>query len=47
MQCNKANYRRNVGVRENIIFNVYSHTPISILVYAIEGFLEEEKMQLK
>ena len=47
LQSNKSNCRKIVNVRENTIFNVCSHTPISIIVYAIEEFIEEEKNATK
>ena len=47
MQCNKSYCRKIVNIRENSIFNVCSHTPISILVYAIEEFIEIEKNATK
>ena len=32
-----------VNLRDSIIFNACSYTPISIIVFEIEEFIEEEK----
>ena len=47
LQFNKASCRKIVNIRENTIFNVCLLTPISFLIYVIEEFIKEEKMQLK
>ena len=43
LQCNKANCRKIINIRENTIFDVCPHTPISFLIYAIEEFIAQEK----
>lgn len=43
LQCNKSKCRKIINIRENTIFQFFSHTPISILINAIELFITEEK----
>ena len=43
LQCNKAKFRKIINLRNNTIFQFFSHTPISVLINAIELFITEEK----
>ena len=43
LQCNKSKCRKIVNIRNNTIFQYFSHTPISILITAIEQFITEDK----
>ena len=47
LQCNKAKCLKIINLRNNTIFQFFSHTPISVLINAIELFITEEKMPKK
>ena len=39
----KYNCRKIVNIRNNTIFQIFSHTPMSILINSIEQFICEDK----
>ena len=43
LQCNKKNGRKVVNIRNNTIFELFSHTLLYILINAIELFICDDK----